>query len=312
MKGKILKMLRQSWEIVSGETLSSELGISRVSIWKHIRKLQELGYDILSTPKGYQLKSTPDALFPWEFPERESKIHYFDSADSTMDIARSLARQGCPDFTVIVAGQQEKGRGRLKRRWLSSKGGLYFTVVVKPQLPVVLSSRVNFAASLVLAQILRNRFNIQAMVKWPNDILVHDRKMAGILSEMEAEADMVTFINVGIGINVNNDPTPVDQAATSLKHLLGREISRKELLSRFLDEFEKQLSDNSLNNVISQWKKYTLTLNRHVKIVTTQDTTEGVAIDIEENGALVLRLKDGSLKRIIYGDCFHKEDAKSK
>jgi len=311
MKGKILKILRQSREIVSGETLSSELGISRVSIWKHIHKLQELGYDILSTPKGYQLQSTPDTLFSWEFPERESKIHYFDSATSTMDIARSLARQGCLDFTVIIAGQQEKGRGRLNRSWLSSKGGLYFTVVVRPQLPVVLSGRVNFAASLVLARIFRSRFNIEAMVKWPNDILVHDRKMAGILSEIEAEADMVTFINVGIGINVNNDPTPIDQAATSLKYLLGRETSRKELLSLFLDEFEKQLSDKGLNNVISQWKKYTLTLNRHVKIVTARDATEGVAIDIEENGALILRLKDGSLKTVIYGDCFHREEAQS-
>jgi BirA family biotin operon repressor/biotin-[acetyl-CoA-carboxylase] ligase len=309
MKGKILNILRQYSEVVSGEILSSELGVSRVSIWKHIRKLQELGYDILSTPKGYQLLNTPDTPFSWELPERASRVHYFESVSSTMDIARSLARKGCPSFTVIIAGQQDKGRGRLNRSWLSSEGGLYFTVVVRPRLPVAFSGKVNFAASLALVRLFRSRFNIEAMVKWPNDILVEERKLAGILSEMEAEADMVTFINVGIGINANNDPSPIEPAATSLKILLHREISKKELLSGFLDEFERQLKEEKLNDVIEQWKEYTMTLNRHVKVVTTKDTIEGVAVDIEENGALVLRLDNGSLQKVIFGDCFDRGEA---
>ncbi len=305
MKGQILKILRKENEVVSGEMLSSELGITRVSIWKHIRRLRESGYSIIGTPKGYRLINSPDIPFSWEFPERESQIHYFSEVTSTMDVAKDLARKGCPDFTVVVAGRQKKGRGRLKRIWFSSEGGLYFTIVLRPKISPVVSFKINFSASLVLAQILRNMFGIKAMVKWPNDILVDGKKISGMLSEMEAESDMVTFLNIGLGINVNNDPTSEEPMAVSLKKILGREISKKEILARYLEEFEKWLNNVTLDNVISEWKQYTLTLNRHVKIVANHEVSEGFAIDVDENGALVLELEDGSTKRVIYGDCFH-------
>jgi BirA family biotin operon repressor/biotin-[acetyl-CoA-carboxylase] ligase len=223
-----------------------------------------------------------------------------------MDIARELARKQCPHFTVVIAGRQKKGRGRLKRNWLSSEGGLYFTIVVRPNIPPVLSSRVNFAASMTLAQTLRNMFNINAMVKWPNDVLVDGKKISGILSEMEAEIDRVSFISIGIGINVNNDPTPYEPMATSLKKILGREVSRKDLLKAFLDDFEHTLNDSDLDNVVSDWKRYAGTLNRHVRIVTAHEVYEGLAEDVDDNGALILKLSDGSMKKIIYGDCFHE------
>ncbi len=305
MKGQILDILRTETEVVSGETLSAHLGISRVSVWKHIKKLQEFGYDIEASPKGYVLIGAPDVLYPWEFGNKEPKIHYFDEVDSTMDIARDLARNQCPHFTVVIAGRQRKGRGRLKRTWLSSEGGLYFTIVVRPKIPPVLSSRINFAASMVLAKTLRSMFRIRAMVKWPNDILVDDRKISGLLSEMEAEMDMVNFINIGLGVNVNNDPTPHEPMATSVKKILGREVSRKDLLKAFLDDFEHTLKDSDFENVILDWKRYADTLNRQVRIVTTHEVWEGLAVDVDENGALVIKLADGSLKRIIYGDCFH-------
>ena len=305
MKGLILKILRKENEVVSGEMLSSELGITRVSIWKHIRRLRESGYSIVGAPKGYRLINSPDIPFSWEFPERESQIHYFSEVTSTMDVAKDLARKGCPDFTVVVAGRQKKGRGRLKRIWFSSEGGLYFTIVLRPKISPVVSFKINFSASLVLAQILRNMFGIKAMVKWPNDILVDGKKISGMLSEMEAEADMITFLNIGLGINVNNDPTSEEPMAASLKKILGREISKKEILARYLEEFEKRLNNVTLDNVISEWKQYTLTLNRHVKIVANHEVSEGFAIDVDENGALVLGLEDGSTKRVIYGDCFH-------
>lgn len=306
MKGRILNILRTQTEVVSGETLSAHLGISRVSVWKHIKKLLEIGYDIESTSKGYLFISAPDALYPWEFGDKEPNIHYFDEVDSTMDIARDLARNQCPHFTVVIAGRQKKGRGRLERTWLSSQGGLYFTVVVRPEIPPVLSSRINFAASMILAKTLRSLFKIRAMVKWPNDILVEDGKISGLLSEMEAEMDRVNFINIGLGINVNNDPTPQEPMATSLKKILGREVSRKDLLKAFLDDFEHALNDLDLETVVSDWKRYTETLNRHVRIVTTREVWEGLAVDVDDNGALILQLTDGSTKKIIYGDCFHE------
>jgi BirA family biotin operon repressor/biotin-[acetyl-CoA-carboxylase] ligase len=306
MKGRILNILRAEKNVVSGENLSARLGISRVSVWKHIKKLQEVGYHIEATPKGYLFISATDALYPWEFGEKEHNIHYFDEVDSTMDIARELARKQCPHFTVVIAGRQKKGRGRLKRSWLSSEGGLYVTIVVRPNIPPVLSSRVNFAASMTLAKTLRNMFNINAMVKWPNDVLVDGKKISGILSEMEAEIDRVGFISIGIGINVNNDPTPYEPMATSLKKILGKEIPRIEVLKAFLNDFEHTLNDTDLDNVVSGWKKYAGTLNRHVRIVTAHEVYEGLAVDVDDNGALILKLADGSMKKIIYGDCFHE------
>jgi BirA family biotin operon repressor/biotin-[acetyl-CoA-carboxylase] ligase len=306
MKGKILDILKAEKEVVSGENLSERLGISRVSVWKHIKKLQEVGYHIEASPKGYFLVSAPDILYPWEFGERASRIHYFEAVDSTMDIARDLARNSCPHFTVVIAGQQKKGRGRLKRTWLSSEGGLYFTVVVRPEMPPVHSSRVNFAASMILARTLRSLFKVDAAVKWPNDILVDGKKLAGILSEMDAETDRINFINIGIGINVNNDPMPYEPMATSLKKILGKEVERKKLLKVFLDRFEHMVNETDLVNAVSQWKRYTQTLNRQVKIVTTRETAQGLAVDVDDDGALILKMADGSLKRIIYGDCFHE------
>lgn len=306
MKGQILNILKTEKEVVSGEMLSARLGISRVSVWKHIKKLQEVGYNIEATPKGYVFISAPDALYPWEFGEKKHNIHYFDEVDSTMDIARELARKKCPHFSVVIAGRQKKGRGRLKRNWLSSEGGLYFTIVVRPKIPPVLSLRVNFVASMILAQTLRNMFNINAMVKWPNDVLVDGKKISGILSEMEAEIDRVSFISIGIGINVNNDPTPYEPVATSLKKILGKEIPRIEVLKMFLHHFEDALNDVDFDHVVSEWKRYTETLNRHVRIVTTHEVSEGLAVDVDDNGALILKLADGSMKKIIYGDCFHE------
>jgi len=306
MKAKILKELRSRKDVVSGEYLSSALGISRVSVWKHIHKLQELDYKILSTSNGYQLLGSPDIPFSWEFADRESKIHYFAELSSTMDTAKDLARKNCPDYTVVIAGRQTAGRGRLNRQWLSDDGGLYFTLVLRPAIPLPLSSRVNFLASLTLALVLRETYGIEAAVKWPNDILVDDRKLSGMLSELEAEADRVFFINIGMGINVNNDPAGIEPAAISLKNILGREISRIELLTRFLDEFEDCLKNAEFENVISEWKQYTVTLQRKVRIVTRQEVTEGLALDVDENGALIIELADGSIKKIIYGDCFHQ------
>ena len=305
-KGQLLKELRSQREIISGEQLSTVLGISRVSVWKHIHKLQELGYHIMSTPNGYRLIDSPDIPFPWEFSDHDYNILYYPEVSSTMDTAKELARKDCPDFTVVVAGRQTRGRGRLKRQWLSDDGGLYFTMVLRPDIPVLLSSRVNFLASLTLARVLRELFQIDAAVKWPNDILVDGHKISGMLSELEAETDRVLFISIGMGINVNNDPSGAEPAASSLKKITGREISKKMLLGRFLAEFEERLKRADFENVISEWKRYTVTLNRRVKIVTHKEVSEGLAVDVEQDGALILELADGTRKKIVYGDCFHQ------
>ncbi len=306
MKSRILKILKNSEGIVSGQALSAQLGISRVSVWKHMQKLQALGYEILATAKGYRLKNSPDVPYPWEFPGRESRIIYHEELTSTMDAAKNLARKGCPDFTTVIAGRQVSGRGRLKREWLSDKGGLYFTMVLRPNLPPVLSFRVSFLASLTLARTLNEMFGVDVRVKWPNDLLVDERKISGMLSELEAEADRVAFINVGVGVNVNNDPSAIEPAAISLKAILGRKVSKKDILARYLDAFEQQMQTAALDRVIEEWKAFTVTLNREVRVVTTREVFTGKAVDVDDSGALVLKCTDGSLQKILYGDCFHQ------
>jgi BirA family biotin operon repressor/biotin-[acetyl-CoA-carboxylase] ligase len=306
MKDRILNILKQNRSIVSGQSLSEELGISRVSVWKHIQKLQKHGYEIIATASGYRLENCPDIPYPWELPGWESRIIYYPELTSTMVAAKELARKDCPDFTTVVAGRQISGRGRLNRQWQSEAGGLYFTMVLRPDLPPVLSFRVSFLASLTLARILNALFGIDARVKWPNDILVKERKLSGMLAELEAEADRVAFINIGVGLNVNNDPSPLQATATSIKAILGRDVSIKDILFRFLEAFEREMRAAAFVHVVRDWKQYAVTLNRDVRIVTGKEVVTGRAIDVDDTGALILECADGSVQKILYGDCFHQ------
>ncbi len=313
MKKKILKRLSIAGDqVISGVQMSSEFGISRVAVWKHIKKLNEEGYEIISSSKGYRLKNSGDLLAPFCFDNKKYDVRFFPKVSSTMDTAREMARKNARNLTIVLAEEQTKGRGRLNRTWLSSKGGLWFTIILRPDLHPALSFKVNFAASLCLAQILIKLFKINASVKWPNDILVNGKKLAGLLSEMETKADMISFVNIGIGLNVNNSPEQNEPNAVSIKNILGRKIQRRELLIAFLDEFVSMLPEvyeESLHGdstgIIDKWKKYTSTIGRHVTIETSDNTTHGIAIDVDSSGALILQQKNGMQKRIIYGDCFH-------
>ena len=304
MKGQILEILRLQGDVVSGEALSTRLGVSRVSVWKHVQKLQTMGYVIESTPRGYRLLEAPDALYPWEFPGWEARIRHYDELSSTMDVARQMARKGCAAFTVVVAERQSRGRGRLQRTWVSAAGGIYFTVVLRPVLPPQLCFRVNFAASAVLARVLRRRYDVDARVKWPNDILLEGRKVCGLLAEMEAEADQASFVNVGMGINANNEPPPVESGAVSLRQILGRTVSRRNLLADFLTALEARLTGQGLDDAVSEWRRYAITLDRRVRVVTARETVAGRAVDVDDTGALILEMGDGTRRRVIYGDCF--------
>lgn len=306
MKAHILDILKKSpGKTVSGEALSDQLDVSRVAVWKHVHKLREWGYDIESSPKGYVFNHGFDVMSPWEFPGWEDRIHYFSEVDSTMDVAREMARKGCPPYTIVAAGRQLKGRGRLDRKWASAGGGLYFTVVVRPELPPMLGSRVNFCASATLAGILRKHFNVPAQVKWPNDILVGDKKLIGLLSEMETRSDMISFINIGVGINVNNDPSGTAPESTSISRVKGGFVPRKAVLAQFINAFRDRMEQDDLSGVIDEWKAHAMTIGRHVRVATIKDVFEGLAVDVDEDGALILETEAGERRRVAHGDCFH-------
>ncbi|MEJ5359493.1 MAG: biotin--[acetyl-CoA-carboxylase] ligase [Desulfobacterales bacterium] len=304
MKSAILRVLRSNEGPVSGPVLCERLGATRVAVWKHIRRLIELGYEIEAGPRGYRLVASPDRPYPWEFPGREERIVYLEEVGSSMDVARELARQGCPAFTAVVAERQTAGRGRLRRPWVSEEGGLYVTIVMRPRIPVLFSPRVNFLVSCTLVTLLRRDFGVDAGVKWPNDILVGGRKLCGLLSEMEAEGEEVAFVNVGVGLNVNNDPPRVRPPAVSLAQLLGRKISRREVLARLLDDLEKEASAAPWEGIIARWKGHTVTLGKPVRVSTGTEEVRGVARDIDPFGALLVEEPGGRLRTVLHGDCF--------
>lgn len=305
MRAKILALLRDTDTPLSGEGLSGAIGVSRVSVWKHIHKLQEAGYAIEASSQGYRLLEEPDLPYEWEFSEGEAKIHYLSETASTMDVALTMARQGAPHLTVVVAGRQTSGRGRLSRQWASTDGGLYLTLILRPHLHPLYASRMTFLAGVVLARTIQEVYDLPAQVKWPNDLLIRELKVAGMLAQMEAEGDALSFVNIGIGLNVNNDPSAAVPLATSLGKEMGRPLSRKNLLRAFLKRLEARLAKPLDETIITEWKRHTVTLGRQVEIVTTRETVRGLAEDVDAHGGLCLRLADGTATTVVHGDCFH-------
>ncbi len=237
----------------------------------------------------------------------KSAIIVLEKTDSTMNYARELAKAGCPPFTVISAKKQTFGKGRMKRNWLSSFGGLYFTVVLRPSVSPDMAHIFNFKASFSMARVLQKKFGIETGLKWPNDILANGKKICGILSEMKADNGKISFVNIGIGVNINNDSFPDETNAISVKEILGKEIKEDfvNIIYDFIEEFQKERVGKKFSSTIEKWKKKSITIGKKVKIVTIKDRYEGIALDIDDTGALLLELSDGSLKKIIYGDCFH-------
>ena len=316
VRPKLLRLLRQEEGPVSGERLSAGLGVSRVAVWKQVRALRQAGYEVAATAKGYRLAAAPDAPFAWEMGERSERVRWLPETASTMEAALESARNGCPAFTVVVAGRQTRGRGRLERPWRSEQGGLYFTVVLRLELPPAQCGPVVLAAGLDMALAVERLLGVEVGLKWPNDLLVGENKLAGVLAQMEGEADRVSFLNIGVGVNVNNDPAQLAPGGVSLAGLAGRPVSRRDLLILFLDLFEARFvefssgfsSDFSSKDAVREWKKRSLTLGRRVVVRTVRDTVEGVARDVDPEGALVVETADGSHRTVAHGDCFHQPD----
>ena len=183
---------------------------------------------------------------------------------------------------------------------------LYFTVVVRPDIPMLQIGLVNLAAAIDMADLLRNAYGIDARLKWPNDILVDKRKICGVLSQMEGEGDRVAWINIGIGLNVNNEPDLEEPIAVALKELTGGPVARRPILEAFLERFERRIADFDAEAVIDQWRANNATLGQQVRVFTVKTMVEGTAVDIDPHGGLIVTLADGSRQTLIHGDCFHR------
>ena len=253
-KGLLLSRLRElGGERISGETLAGELGVSRVAVWKAASSLRDAGYALDADDGGYRLdpSAQEDFLYPWEFGDREPLFRHYLDTTSTMDRARELASRGGEAGSVVVAERQSAGRGRAGRDWESGEGGLFFTVLLRPGTPALRYARTALAAQLAIAEAIEKTTGAAARPRWPNDVFVGGKKIAGTLVEFEAEGDLTRRMTVGIGVNVNN--RLANENAVSCSGLALRKVSRREILLAFLESFDIDAADERGHDLIDRW-----------------------------------------------------------
>ena len=306
MKSKILEILEKNGSYVSGEEISKELGVSRAAVWKHIKKLRELDYEIESkTNEGYKLIKTPDRQIQFELERMLNtkiighKILFLEEIDSTNNKAKQIAFES-QDGDVVVSETQHSGRGRRGREWHSPKGGIYISFILKPNISPERAPQITLLSSVALVETLNSmKSKMNAKIKWPNDILISGRKISGILTELSSDMEKINYVVVGIGINLNTDLEDLPEKAASLKVEMGQEISVKLFLKSFFEHYDtvyQEYLDNGIDQIIEKWKKNSDTLGKNVKIIGINETYDGLAKDIDENGALILKTKDKEIK----------------
>ncbi len=316
MKERILDYLKKEHEYLSGDEIAARLGISRQGLWKHIQDLKDLGYDIVAVPHlGYRLESSPDRLFALDVAHGlntkfiAKKIHYFDYLSSTMDLAMQLGIQAAPNGTLVLAESQTKGRGRLGRSWASPKyKGIYLSLILRPKISPSASPVLTLLSAVSICEAIKNIVGLDAQIKWPNDVFIYNKKIAGILTEMNAEVDKVNFVVIGIGLNVNNDKKSLIAQATSLKEQAGQSLSRVMLLQELLRRIEinySLLEDKGAQAIIDKWRNFSLTLGKRVKVSCQDKYIEGQAVDVDKDGALLIRKDSGLIQKVFSGDVMH-------
>ena len=320
---KVLEILERATGPLSGEAISTEIGMTRSAVWKHINELRMMGYDISSSQKeGYRLTRTSSKLLPYEIHKKlqtrviGKKMRYIENTPSTINVGKQLTTDG--DIgklhgMVIIAEEQTGGVGRMGRAWVSPSGGIWITIILKPHMPVYHIFMITMAGSIAVARAIRKEYDIGALIKWPNDVFIGNKKVAGLLLELSAEADVVHHALLSIGIDVNvpisNFSPELQDRITSISIELGHEVDRAALLARILKEFESRfllVESGEYDTIIQEWKSISCTLENRVQIRTLKNSFEGDAVDIDEFGALIIRKENGRLERVIAGDCFHQ------
>ncbi len=316
LKNLILERLKQTKEYISGEELSELFNVSRTAIWKHINELRKDGYNIISsTNKGYSLVGTPDLLDGRELKIPEGQligrdIFHFKEIDSTNNYAKKIANDGCPHGAIVIAEKQTMGRGRVGREWKScNSNGLWFSVVLRPDLEPEYIKIVTLAAAIAVVEGIFEAQGIVCGIKWPNDIILENYKLGGILTELSAEPERINYVVVGIGININQDKSDFDDdiknKATSLKIYSGGTVSRVRVLESILTRFEEiytTMVQGKTQEIVNKWSKYSVTLGKEVKIKYRDIEYIGLAQAITSDGKLIVKCNDGVVREIQAGE----------
>jgi BirA family biotin operon repressor/biotin-[acetyl-CoA-carboxylase] ligase len=312
-KAFILDKLRDEGRpLISGEALGGSLGISRVAVWKAVRALREAGYSLEGDDRGYRFTGTggEDFLYPWEFGQKEGFFRHWETTDSTMNRARELACRGFPGGTVITAETQTAGKGRNGRRWVSKPGGLFFTLLERPALAAADYTQLTPAIHIALGKVIAGICGKRALLRWPNDVYVEGKKIAGFLTDLSVEGDRIRWMAIGMGVNINNaSPSP---GIAHCAKFLGRPVSRRETLLAILGEIENALkTQDTLEERRRWWNREAEGIGQRVLVLETEcgkrETpgkeriiAEGVFQGIDCSGRGLVKT-DGGIKRFSPG-----------
>lgn len=303
MKEEILRLLRSADGHISGQELCNRFGVSRTAVWKAINQLKEAGYEIEAQQnKGYRLMAAPDLMTEAEIKSLmhtewvAKEVLYFDTIDSTNTKAQELAEKGYPSGTLVVADKQESGKGRRGRSWVSPSGtGIFMTLMIKPDINPNNASMLTLVAALAVAKAITSVTGEEAMIKWPNDIVVNSKKVCGILTEMNAQFDYINHIVVGIGINVHNEsfPEEISQMASSLMiEAGGKRFHRAQIIAETMSYFEQYydtfLKTQDLSALVREYDELLVNRNKSVRVLDPKEPFDGKAMGITPKGELIV------------------------
>lgn len=303
MKEEILRLLRSADGYISGQELCNRFGVSRTAVWKAINQLKEAGYEIEAQQnKGYRLMAAPDLMTEAEIKSLmhtewvAKEVLYFDTIDSTNTKAQELAEKGYPSGTLVVADKQESGKGRRGRSWVSPSGtGIFMTLMIKPDINPNNASMLTLVAALAVAKAITSVTGEEALIKWPNDIVINGKKVCGILTEMNAQFDYINHIVVGIGINVHNEsfPEEISQMASSLMiEAGGKRFHRAQIIAETMAYFEQYydtfLKTQDLSALVREYDKLLVNRNKSVRVLDPKEPFDGKAMGITPKGELIV------------------------
>ncbi len=303
MKEEILRLLRSAGGYISGQELCNRFGVSRTAVWKAINQLKEAGYEIEAQQnKGYRLMAAPDLMTEAEIKSLmhtewvAKEVLYFDTIDSTNTKAQELAEKGYPSGTLVVADKQESGKGRRGRSWVSPSGtGIFMTLMIKPDINPNNASMLTLVAALAVAKAITSVTGEEALIKWPNDIVVNSKKVCGILTEMNAQFDYINHIVVGIGINVHNEsfPEEISQMASSLMiEAGGKRFHRAQIIAETMSYFEQYydtfLKTQDLSALVREYDELLVNRNKSVRVLDPKEPFDGKAMGITPKGELIV------------------------
>ncbi|HBH13741.1 MAG: BirA bifunctional protein, putative [Clostridiales bacterium 38_11] len=317
MKKEIIRLLEKKNDFISGEEISNHLGVSRAAIWKHIKSLKEEGYEIESfSRKGYRLIRSPDLLTQNEISKYldtsiiAREIIHFDTIASTNTKSKEIADKGAVEGSVIISEEQSGGRGRLGRQWTSPKHkGIWMSVILRPQVnPIEISIVTQVAAAAVVKA--GRQMGYDFYVKWPNDIMMNDKKVCGILTEMSAELNHINYVVIGIGVNVNlgivDFPDDLREKASSIKIESGIQVNRQELCAYILNHFERLygsfVRDTKGFEAIDICREKSILIGKDVSVIRGNEVFDAFVLDLNPAGELVIRKKDGTEERLFSGE----------